>query len=151
MGKVGCLDEYQKREDKVCLDNNLRRSGLRYNHRAVQCGMTDMRTQITDMETWVLDNSNRIYRYWVYKKMFTPYEQDKCFSDESVYEDDECVFAYIREAIDLGSGNWLIGLQPIYDDDTDFQTLEYHKLSDIELAYFPSDVDRFKGGCDEDE
>ena len=32
---------------------------------------------ITDFETWLLDYGDRLYRYLVYKKMFTPYEQQQ--------------------------------------------------------------------------
>lgn len=110
-----------------------------------------MRLQITDMETWMLDNSDRIYRFWIYKKVFTPYEQRMCFEDESPYEEDECTFAYIREAIDLGGGNWFIGFQPIYGDDKDFQMLIYHRLSDIELEYFPSDMEKLYDDAGEED
>ena len=42
---------------------------------------------ITDFKTWLLDYGDRLYRCLVYKKMFTPYEQQHAFEDESVYED----------------------------------------------------------------
>ena len=36
---------------------------------------------ITDFETWLLHYGDRLYRYLVYKKMFTPYEQQQAFED----------------------------------------------------------------------
>ena len=39
-----------------------------------------------DIHTWLSDvGGERVFRMWVFKKMFTPYEQDEKFSDESVY------------------------------------------------------------------
>ena len=49
----------------------------------------------TNFETWLLNYGDRIYSYLIYKKMFTPYEQQEAFSDESIYEDRErlCVIS----------------------------------------------------------
>ena len=41
---------------------------------------------MTDFETFLQDNSETIFRYFKYKKVWTPYELDKKFSDESIYE-----------------------------------------------------------------
>ena len=92
----------------------------------------------TDMETWVHDNSDRIFGFLVYKKLFTPYEQEEKFIDESQFEDDHYTCARIHEAIDLGHGEWLIGFQIVDDDqdeDADVQ-IEYHRTSDIRLFSF---------------
>ena len=70
---------------------------------------------ITDFETWLLDYGDRLYRYLVYKRMFTPYEQQHAFEDESVYEDTHYELCQIAEAIDLG-GDWLLGLRTIGED-----------------------------------
>lgn len=39
--------------------------------------------QITDMETWLLDNEDRIFRFTVYRRMFTPKEQAAQYFDET--------------------------------------------------------------------
>lgn len=70
---------------------------------------------ITDFETWLLDYGDRLYRYLVYKRMFTPYEQQNAFEDESEYEDTHYELCQIAEAIDLG-GDWLLGLRTIGED-----------------------------------
>ena len=64
--------------------------------------------QITDMETWLLDNGDRLFRYRVYRRMFTPYEQEKKYMDQSDFESDYHQFGYIEEAIDLGNGEWYL-------------------------------------------
>ena len=91
----------------------------------------------TDMETWFSDNSDRIYRFVVYKKLFTPYEQEHKFMDESQFEDTHFRFGFIEEAIELGNGEWLLGFREIIDGDV--CDINYFKLSDIQLSYFEQD------------
>lgn len=94
---------------------------------------------ITDFETWLLDYGDRLYRYLVYKKMFTPYEQQQAFEDESVYEDYHYELCQIAEAIDLGNGDWMLGLRTVDDDGKIYGMIHYYKLSEIRLAYFEND------------
>ena len=90
-----------------------------------------------DIHTWLSDvGEERVFRMWIFKKMFTPYEQDEKFSDESVYVDDTCKFVMIKELIELPDGDLLIGFQ---DTDNDNLYLEYYKLSEIRLDYCQSD------------
>ena len=98
-----------------------------------------MANTITDFETWLLDYGDRLYRYLVYKKVFTPYEEQHAFEDESVYEDSHYELCQIAEAIDLGNGDWLLGLRPIGDDGKIYGMIHYYKLSEIRLAFFEND------------
>ena len=52
-----------------------------------------------DIQTYVRNNQDTIYRLWKYKKIFTPYEINGRFKDESIYEEDVCTFVKIEEAI----------------------------------------------------
>ena len=101
----------------------------------------------TDMETWFLDNSDRIYRFVVYKKLFTPYEQDKKFMDESQFEDTHYRFGFIKEVIELGNGEWLLGFREVIDGEV-CSYISYFKLSDIQLSFFEQDQGMLS---DEDE
>lgn len=103
---------------------------------------------ITDMETWLLDFEERIYRFVVYKKLFTPYEQDKKFMDESQFEDTHFRFAFIEEAVELGHGEWLLGFREIIDGEI-CNNIDYYKLSDIQLSYFEIDQNMLKEEEDE--
>ena len=95
-----------------------------------------------DIHTWLSDvGEERVFRMWVFKKMFTPYEQDEKFLDESVYVDDTCKFVMIKELIELPDGDLLIGFQ---DTDNDNLYLEYYKLSEIRLDYCQSDKERLE-------
>lgn len=105
---------------------------------------------ITDMETWLIDNDERIFRFLVYKKMFTPYETQQAFSDQSQYEDIYYHFAIIQEAIDLGNSEWLLGFREIVDYEF-VDRISYYRLSDIRLEYFECDDDMIKGACEEEE
>lgn len=86
---------------------------------------------ITDFETWLIDYGDRLYRYLVYKRMFTP-------ENESEYEDDHYELCQIAEAIDLG-GDWLLGLRTIEEDGKIYGMIHYYKLSEIRLAFFEND------------
>ena len=95
-----------------------------------------------DIHTWLSDvGEGSIFRIWIFKKMFTPYEQDEKFSDESVYVDDICKYVMIKELIELPDGDLLIGFQ---DADSDNLYLEYYKLSEIRLDYRPEDKERLE-------
>ena len=80
---------------------------------------------------------NTIFRMWEYKRMFTPYEQEEKFSDESVYVNTECEFVYIKDIITLPDGDLLLAVSPVYLDDY----VEYHKLSNISLAKSVKDME----------
>ena len=69
--------------------------------------------------------------------MFTPYEQQRAFEDETIFEDDYYTLAKITEAIDLGKGEWLLGFTSVDRDTLRInQYTEYYKLSEIKLLYF---------------
>ena len=90
-----------------------------------------------DIYTWLSDvGEDRVFRLWVFKKMFTPYEQYEKFLDESIYVDDDCKFVMIKELIELPDGDLLIDFQ---EADSDNLYLEYYKLSEISLDYCQSD------------
>lgn len=93
---------------------------------------------ITDFETWIRACGDRLYRYLVYKRMFTPYEQQNAFEDESEYEEAYYTLCQIAEAIDLG-GDWLLGLRTIGEDGKVYGMIHYYKLSEIRLAFFEND------------
>ena len=98
-----------------------------------------------DIHTWLSDEAeDRVFRMWVFKRMFTPYEQEEKFSDESVYVDDTCKFVIIKELIELPDGDLLIGFQDADDADSDNLYLEYYKLSEIRLDYRPEDKERLE-------
>lgn len=97
-----------------------------------------------DMETFMHDvGCERIWRFWIYRRMFTPYEQQEAFTDESVFEDVFCTFGIIREVIDL-HGDYLLGIEKVCKDEgfkiSEHPCLEYYKLSEIRLSYYPDDM-----------
>ena len=114
-----------------------------------------MPKNITDIETWLTDlEEGTLFRYGVYRRMFTPYEMQKAFSDESVYEDDHYSLCLIEDAVDLGGGEWLLGLRDVDYSGEIYQVKHYFKLSEIRLSYFDIDqqVELFeakKEDCDE--
>lgn len=93
-----------------------------------------------DFETWLLDYGyDRIFRMWKYKKMFTPYEQQKAFFDESRYEDTHAKLVKIKEVAELPDGDLWIGFVEVDEGVALYTT--YAKLSEISLEYWPQDED----------
>ena len=84
-----------------------------------------------DMETFIHDFSDKLIRFWVYKKVFTPYEVDKKFIDQSDFESSTATFGYIRVAVNLGGGDYLLGIEPYFGDDNPDKDLWFYRLSEI--------------------
>lgn len=94
---------------------------------------------ITDWETFLIDNQDEyVFNIKVLKRKFTPYEQDKKFSDEDVWEDyGDCK---IIDSIELPDKDILIGVAGIVGD---YETstysypssdITYYKLSEVRLT-----------------
>jgi hypothetical protein len=100
---------------------------------------------------WLKDYEHKVFRMWKYKKMFTPYEMEQKFVDESVYESDACEYIIITKIIPISNDDYLLGyiLADGYNyseiiEKSENDKLEwYAKLSNIELAYSESDNTEF--------
>ena len=90
---------------------------------------------ITDFGSWLLDNQDKMFRILVYKKVYTPYEQDKKFSDESIYENGGYYdHGFIVEAMEI-PGDILIGVSLCNSDNSeDLGIVKYYRLSEIRLS-----------------
>lgn len=91
----------------------------------------------TDFHAFIKAHEGEIFRYWIYRRVFTPYEQKECFMDESIFEDTHANVGIIKDCIPLGDGDFLLGFQPVDDCNpyniTAFDFVEYYKLSEIRL------------------
>lgn len=89
---------------------------------------------ITNIGTFIMDNENVIFSISVYKRLFTPYEEDKKFSDESIFQDSfDCK---LISAIDTG-GDILLKVRRCWEeyDELVFSNMyEYYSLMDIKLS-----------------
>lgn len=95
-------------------------------------------------------NKDRLFRFWVYKRMFTPLEQEKKYFDECQYEDTHAQTGIIKEAIMLPDKDLLLGFYVIAgttaDEVDEYRHLEYYKLSEIRMEYRPVDMEEYYGG-----
>ena len=102
---------------------------------------------ICEFKEWVNTYAkDRIFRMWILKRGFTPYEQELKAIDETFYENPEAMFIMIREAVVLPDGDILLGIESIdgytkKELETEKKYIEYYKLSEIELAYSEKDED----------
>lgn len=90
-----------------------------------------------NIKDFLKTHEGEVFRYLVYRRLFTPYEQKECFMDESIYEDYHYSIGIIVDCIALGS-DFLLGFEGIDDTDPDnivsFGHIEYYKLSEIRLC-----------------
>jgi hypothetical protein len=70
--------------------------------------------------------------------MFTPYEQEEKFLDESQYVNTECDFVKILDIINLPDGNLLLATTYAYGDG---EYISYYKLSEISLGKNERDME----------
>ena len=81
---------------------------------------------------------NTVFRLWQYKRMFTPYEQDEKFMDESQYVNVECDYIRILDVINLPDGDLLLATTYAYGDG---KSINYYKLSEISLGKSEHDME----------
>ncbi|MCZ2398147.1 MAG: hypothetical protein LC100_16615 [Chitinophagales bacterium] len=79
-----------------------------------------------------------IFRVWQYKRMFTPYEQEQKFSDESEYVNVECDYVRIRDVITLPDGDLLLATTYAWGESS---CISYYKLSEISLGKNEKDME----------
>ena len=84
---------------------------------------------------WLEIHKDDCFRYWVHKIMFTPYEVEEKFSDQSCFEDDTCSYGYIVEHVILPDNDILLGIR----EDKEYGYITYQKLSEIDLALSDKD------------
>lgn len=82
-----------------------------------------------------------IFSFWVYRKVYTPYEQQNAFMDESVFEDTHANFGFVVECASLQNGDFLLGFKTVADpDERDAQKyngpVEYYRLSEIRMSLY---------------
>lgn len=96
---------------------------------------------ITDFETWLHDvGFDRLFRFLVYKRSYTPYEQEAAFVDQTEFESDEYRFGRIEEAIDLGGGEWMLGIREELDDYVS-DSVNYYRLSELRISWREADTE----------
>ena len=97
-------------------------------------------------------NKDRLFRFWVYKRIFTPLEQEKKYIDECVYGDPHAHTGIIREAIVLPDNDLLLGFYipccDTVDEEDEYKHIDYYKLSEIRMEYRPVDMEEFYGGVE---
>ena len=88
-----------------------------------------------NLETFIGKNEGKLFRYWLVKRNYTPYEWEKKDDCQSELIDDECSYGYFVDCINLGYDH-LIG---ITEDSRDNGYVSYHKLSLLDFAYCEKD------------
>lgn len=91
---------------------------------------------MTDFQTWLLDYGyNRLFRVYF-------------FNLPELEIQEEANYVFIKEAIELPDGDILLGLHFIFSYENiedENPPIEYHKLSEMQLNYYPDDIEHFIG------
>ena len=80
---------------------------------------------------------NRLIIYWVYKKKFTPYDNEVKSKDVDIYENNVGTEGMIKEVILLPDNDILLGLaqdMELIDYERNYY-MDYYRLSEIHIAY----------------
>ena len=88
------------------------------------------------MKKFIKKHKNVVFRYWLRKRMWTPYDFENKDPYQLEYGEEECSFGYFVDVVNLGY-DWLIGISESKEADY----IEYFKLNDIEFAYSNTDQD----------
>lgn len=100
-----------------------------------------MDNKVKTIEQWVLESEGLIFRYQVYRRIYTPYEQKNASVYDSCFESPNYHCGYIEKVIPLGDGEWLIGFRDIYDiyDGVNSGAVQFYRLSEIRLEIWDAD------------
>lgn len=97
---------------------------------------------VNDFEEFIRLNRNNIFRIAIYKRIFTPYEIENKFTDESIYEEYKC--CKIEQVIKINEDDYLLSCHGVDISMGEiFDTIEFYKLSEIRLSYNPNDIITF--------
>lgn len=103
-----------------------------------------------DFFSFLERNKDRIFRFWVYKRLFTPLEQEQKYIDQGEFEDYHAQTGVIKEAIILPDNDLLLAFYIISDTSVEevdeHRHLQYYKLSEIRMEYRPVDMEEYYGG-----
>ena len=108
---------------------------------------------ITDIGTWWRDNSEKIFRYSIYKRMFTTIEVSEKYKDET-YHEDNYHYGFISNIMEIPN-DILLEIEEGYFEDKTFRLngiKTFVKLSEIRLSLFEKDNEGIKVvECDSEE
>ena len=98
-----------------------------------------------------------LFRYWVYRRMYTPYEEDRKFMDETPYEETTASFGKLLKCSKLGTDDlllefeeWLPGDYGGYEP-SDYKQHRFFKLSELRLELVPYDGSNWDDEDSDDE
>lgn len=96
---------------------------------------------VLSLNDWVEKYKNITFRMLEYKKVWTPYEMNSKFVDESEFKDTHYAFVRVCEAVTLPSGDVLLKLadwEDISKADND-RIYYWRNMKDIQLDEFDCD------------
>ena len=101
---------------------------------------------VIDLNSWIEKYKNTVFRMFEYKKIWTPYEMEQKFMDETEFKTDRSTLVKVKEAVTLPNGEVLLKLRDVDDeeDEDDDENLHqaiyyWRNMKDIQLDQFDYD------------
>lgn len=94
-----------------------------------------------DFIKYIKSEPDKIWRFLIYRRMFTPYEQECKFMDDGEFIDDSFNIAKIKEIFSVGS-DFIIVFDMVDSDSFEpYGCQEIYKLSEIRLSSYECDIE----------
>ena len=88
-----------------------------------------------NIKNWLSHVETAHFLLWVYRRGYTPYEMDKRFEDQSLFEDSRGDVVKIVEVVLLDDGDYFLGVQSYDEIEEKYcNQIDYYKLSEVRLA-----------------
>ena len=100
---------------------------------------------VMNINEWIERYKNTVFRMLEYKRMWTPYEMEEKFVDETEFTTDQCILVKVKEAVTLPNGEVFLKLRDVDDEDPEEDEEERHEIyywrnmRDIQLDEFDWD------------
>lgn len=95
---------------------------------------------MANFDKWLEKNKEKLFRFEVYRRGYTPIEQDKKYMDQSQYED--MISGKILEGIELPDGDILLEVREYYDYEVSMTSV-YIKLSEVKISMYDGDQEEY--------
>lgn len=90
-------------------------------------------------ERYLTENPDKIWRFLVYRRMFTPYEQEQKFRDDHEFTSNHYEFAKIKDVFKI-CDDYVIIFNILDSEDRDSHVCEkIYRLSEIRLSSWDYD------------
>ena len=101
------------------------------------------------MKDFIKKYEGQVFRYWIRKEIWTPYEMHIKDPIQCDTYSEECDYGYFTDCFDLGNGDWLIEVTNTEWDCPNYTSKHYYRLSVMDIQFISTDQEN--GGDSDNE